>query len=430
MNHTSPQVADPLLYERTYVASVFAQPALADEHRLSPETLSHAPFAIALAVMAKLRMDGQRITPTTLTLALGSSVTNPRELVAELRDAPIDTDLAPVASQIRAAAMCRSMAAGAAALARASERGDLGACRDVIGRLVLAHDAGDQAQPVMTMRELLTTTIEAVSRESSQNDARQQIPVGMPQIDTSYKLSPGQMLVIGAQTNVGKSSLITTWLLSIAKRGTPVGIVTVEDPPEDFGAKILGDLTGINPARMWAGRMSPAEWESLQKRWLAHVDLPLSSAYVGSRSIDDVLARIEFMARVRGVRVVAVDYLQAISHRSGKDLRERIDRSLEELIALCGRLGVALILASQLSRPDKGSPFKEPQLIDLKESGSIENRAQCVVMLWRENDKPNAPVKAKIAKAKRQPAGVRFTLSRDPDTGMLVDAASLEPDES
>jgi replicative DNA helicase len=149
---------------------------------------------------------------------------------------------------------------------------------------------------------------------------------------------------------------------------------------------------------------------------------PLSFAYVGSRRLEDVLARIEFMVRVRGARVVAVDYLQSIVPRgSFHSRREAIDSVLAELISLCGRLGVALILASQLARPDKGSPYREPNLIDLKESGEIENRAQCVVMLWRDSDEPGAVVHGKIAKAKRQPAGARFDLVRDPDTGMLIE---------
>ena len=410
--------------ERTYVATILAQPSLVDAHRVAPEALSHEPYALALATILKLRTEGQRVTPLALAMALPHA----KDVVQHLRETPVELDLAPVAEAIRTASRARTMAAGAASLARAAERKDLDACRDIISRLVLAHDAGDVEQPVMSMRELLAHTVEAIASEAS--ETRQQIPLGMPQIDASYRLSPGQMLVVGAQTNVGKSSLITTWLFSIAKRGVPVGLVSVEDPVEDFGAKILADIVGINSARLWSGKLSAQEWRVLTERGLARADAPFSFAGVASRKIDDVLARVEFMVRVRGVRVVAVDYLQAISHRPGHDIRQRIDATLEELLSLCGRLGVALILASQLARPDKGSPFREPQLIDLKESGSIENRAQCVVMLWRDDDQPGTPIKAKIAKAKRQPAGVRCVLARDPDTGMLVDEASVNADDA
>lgn len=415
-----PAAANPHDVERTLIASYLAQPTLLDAHRIAPEALVSQAYAELLSVMLRLRLDGQRITAHSVTFAAGAHV---RETVAALRETPVELDVGPIVKHLQTQARAREFAAGARQLSAYAERGDLAGCRDVVGRMMLTHDAGDQAQPVMTFRELLTRTVEVISAEGAAGQT--QIPVGMPIIDASYKLSPGSMLVVGAQTNVGKTSLIVTWMLSIAGRGTPVGIVSVEDPPEDFGAKALGSLTGINPTRMWSGSLGVSEWRVLQERGLARADAPISFAHVASRKLDEVLARVEFMARVRGCRVVAVDYLQAIAHRSGKDARERINSTIEELISLCGRLGVALVLCSQLARPDKGSPFKEPHLIDLKESGEIENRAQCVVMLWRENDTPNAPVKAKIAKAKRQPAGVRFTLARDPDTGMLVEAESL-----
>ena len=216
--------------------------------------------------------------------------------------------------------------------------------------------------------------------------------------------------------------MLMTWLMSIASRSIPCGIVSVEDPDEDFGAKALGQMTGINPKRMWSGDLSQAEWAKIMAVRGYDMPHPFSFGYVGSRRIDDVLAKIEFMARVRGARVVAVDYLQSIMPRgSFSSRREAIDSILAELISLCGRLGVALILASQLARPDKGNPYREPNLIDLKESGEIENRAQCVVMLWRDSDEPGVDIHAKIAKAKRQPAGARFDLIRDPDSGMLIE---------
>lgn len=407
--------------ELRLVASLLAQPRLIAEHRLAPQLLTNPFAARALATLQKLDLEGQRVVEGSLMLACEAQ---DREAVRKLRTVEIETEVGPLVAHLKSAATARDFAMLARTLGRLAASGDVKGCRDAIGRAMLANEAGDAPMPVLTFRELLLKTVETITAQGVA--AHTQIALGMELLDRSYKLSPGSMLVVGAQTNVGKTSVTMTWLLSIAKRGTPVGVVSVEDPDEDYGAKALGELAGINPARMWAGAMTTSEWQRCIDAAMPHADLPFSYTHVGSRRIDEVLARIEFMARVRGVRVIAVDYLQAIAHRSGgKDIRERIEATLEELISLCGRLGVALILCSQLSRPEKGNPFREPQLVDLKESGAIENRAQCVVMLWREDDKPNTPVKAKIAKAKRQAAGVRFTLRRDPDTGMLVDERSL-----
>lgn len=407
--------------ELTLVASLLAQPSLIAQHRLAPTALTNPFAARVLATMQKLDFSGQRVFEGSLLLA---SAANDREDIKKLRAVDIETDPGPLVAHLRRHAQARELGSVARTIGKLAATGEVEAAKEVLGRALLAQETGDVAMPVLTFRELILKTVETIKTQGV--DAKAQIRLGMDVLDGSYRLSPGSMLVIGAQTNVGKTSVVMTWLMSIARRATPVGIVSVEDADEDYGAKAIGDLAAINPSRMWAGKLTEEEWRVCIERSMRHADLPIHYTHVSSRRLDEVLARIEYMARVRGVRVVAVDYLQAIAHRhGGKDIRERIDNTLEELISICGRLGVALILASQLARPDKGSPFREPQLIDLKESGSIENRAQCVVMLWREDDKPNSPVKAKIAKAKRQPAGVRFALRRDPDTGMLVDERTL-----
>ncbi len=407
-------------HEATYVASIMSRPVLYESHRIDPADLSPAARALLLATLT-VRDRGDRTSPLNVRLELErQGVEGSDAMIARYRGVGVEMELGPIASRIRDLAEMRRMGDVALALGKACDMGDLNAAREIGARLAATHDPAAVDSPVRTFRELLMMTVEALTSEESAK--AKMISLGMAALDATYRLSPGSMMVVGAQTNVGKTSVLMTWLLSIAGRGIPAGVISVEDPDEDFGAKALGSLTGINPKHMWSGNLDAAQWSRLMDAGSKHMAVPLAFAYVGSRRLDDVLARIEFMARVRGVRVVAVDYLQSIVPRGHyNSRREAIDSILAELISLCGRLGVALILASQLARPDKGSPFKEPNLIDLKESGEIENRAQCVVLLWRDSDAPGEDTHAKIAKAKRQPAGARFDLIRDPDSGMLIE---------
>lgn len=406
-------------HERIYAATVVAMPELCEQHRVAPEDLSTPEYSRVVEAVLRLRLGGSRVTRVALRAELermGFDRMTKGEWLDELGD--IEPDIEPIAQRLREIATARRMHGDASRLVAMLARGDVAGAREVIGRLQLAHDPSSNADPVMGYRELLTTSLEAIIAE--RGALAKLISVGMPSVDRNYKLAPGSMLVVGAQTNVGKSSLLITWLHDICGRNIPAGLISVEDPSEDWGAKLIGALTGINPSRLWAGQVRPDDQDKLGRIQQAQ-NLPMSFCYVSDRSLDGVLSRMEFMVRVRGARVIMVDYLQAIAHRDAPSMRERIDRTLEELIAQAGRLGVALVLASQLARPEKGNPFREPNLIDLKESGSIENRAQCVVMLWRRSDQPDAPVEAKIAKAKRQPMGARFTLGRDPKSAMLVE---------
>jgi replicative DNA helicase len=412
-------VEPSLRWERTYVATVLAMPRAYDAARVSLDDIGSAQLRGVLDAVLALHTRGDRVTRTAMRAELERS--GSARLIGTLDDlGEVEPDLAPVAQRIREHAHIRRLRVDAARLTRAIDRGDMAAAREAIGALSLAHDASADRDPVMSMPELLAHTIEEI--QAAQREQRDGGFVTLP-IPTKERLmlAPGTMCVLGAQTNVGKSSLLSAWLLALAHRGTPVGLISVEDPAADWGAKALADMSGVNSAKMWEG-MDRSEWGRLSAAIDQSRDLPLSMSFVSDRALDGVLSRMEFMVRVRGARMIAVDYLQAISHRDAPSTRERIDRTVEELLAQAGRLRVPLVLASQLSRPDKGNPFREPNMIDLKESGSIENRAASVILLWRADDKAGTPTLGKVAKAKRKPVGARFTLVRDA-RGQLVELA-------
>lgn len=271
-------------------------------------------------------------------------------------------------------------------------------------------------------KQVVDGTIEAYVQLGTDKD--RSVALGTPAIDAHWRPYPGSLTVVGAATGTGKSTLLTSWALSLARRGIANGIVSAEDPVEDFGSKMLGELSQVDPASIWKGNADKHEMARVIAAAEKHEALPFAFSYVGSRRLDDVLAAMRIQARKHGARVIAVDYLQTITPRmnSGRDVREKTDAVLAELIVEASALGVALVLASQLRRPDREAP--EPSVTALKESGTIENRAQAIVLLWRDDAKANGVVFAKLAKVKRGPSGKRFRLERDPDTGGLMQASN------
>ena len=407
-----------LRWERIYVATVVAMPGAYDEARVSLEDIGNPQLRAILECAVSIHHGGRRVTRMAMRAELDR--TGRAHLAGTLDSlGEIEPDISSAAERVKEYAQVRRMRVESDRLSRALQRLDIEAAREAIASLSLAHDAAESRDPVMTFGELLAHTVEQI--QDSRREQHEGGLVILP-VPSSEHLAmvPGTMLVLGAQTNVGKSSLISSWLLTLSQRGTPVGLISVEDPVADWGAKALADLSGINSSRMWHDNMGRDEWVRLSDAAVKHRDIPLSMSFVSDRSLDGVLSRMEFMVRVRGARLIAVDYLQAIAHRDGPSVRERIDRTVEELLAHAGRLRVPLILASQLARPDKGNPFREPNLIDLKESGNIENRAASVILLWRSDDRPGTPIQGKVAKVKRKPVGARFELVRDA-RGQLVE---------
>lgn len=415
-------------HERAYVATILALPQLIDGHRIDPADFGERSYATTLEAILALHLRGTRVTPMAVRAELergGHGRIATAEYLAQF-DGCIETDLEPVCLRIRELAHIRHLRLRAADLERALAKHDLSTARGLIATMSAPDLTLDRGSPVYSLGELMDLTHRAISvdRTQQQRDAR----MGLPVLSRNCRLAPGMLTVIGAQTSVGKSTLMLNELLDMATRTTDrveCGLISVEDPEEDFGAKIVGQFARVNPARMWNERLTPDDVQAIAEARMRQEnrDAPFFLCHVADRALDTVLARMEFMARARRCRVIGVDYIQAIAHRNGKDIRERIDRTLEELISLAGRLGVSLVLASQLSRPEKGNPFKEPNLIDLKESGSIENRAQNVILLWRKNDQPGQPIHGKVAKVKRLPIGVRFKLGRHHETSKLVELA-------
>lgn len=400
---------------RVYVATLVAMPDLLDAYRLDPSDLEGDPRALYLGLVAA-RAAGTVTANAIAIEAQRAGCVRSTEALSALASVLIDPDLGPIVERLKELGAVRRMQADARALTMALERADLGAARVALAKLGNAS-TGRTGAAIMDFSALVAHTASAISEAA--REAGHLIRLGTPSVDRAYRIGPGSMVTIGAQTNVGKTTLAWSWLMDLAKRGVPCGMISVEDPPEDMGAKAIGDIASVNPAHLWQGA-TQADWDRVRERVASHKGLPVYTAHIPDRGIDSVLATMDAMATSHGCKVVVVDYLQAISHREGPSVRERVDRSLEDLISQAGRSKVGLVLLSQLARPERGNPFREPQLIDLKESGSIENRAQCVVMLWRESDSPG-PIRAKVAKAKRQAAGARFALVRHPQHAGLVE---------
>ncbi len=346
----------------------------------------------------------------------------------------VEVNATAAAARVRELSAARRLVEAALTAQQQAEGGDVSGAADTMRRAG-AEDATLEDR-VYTHREMLTATAEAILKEH-EGAANRFVALGLgPSVDGSFKAGPGDLCVIGAAPNVGKSWLILGSAASLAERDVPCGIVSVEDPVEDAGARRLAMLSGVDPEKLWHPPIAPTDWQRLMSAMQdSHIDAPIAYAKIKSRRLDGVVAAMTTMARTHRARVLFVDYLQAIRHpqfSSKLTTRECINDILATLQATAAQLGVALVLASQLAR-DKSSPFKEPHLHDLKESASIEESAQCVVLLWRTTDDQQARdygvVRAKVAKVKRARAGKRFAYARHPRTYAMVELEDWSPDD-
>lgn len=413
-----------VILERRYVGALMLDPSAADRAGVGLDDVTDREARRALECVYALRERGVEVNTDTLDLELSRRGYDRERQLNVMGWAHGLDDIAAVAARLREMTEAREIEAVAAEVARvARETGDPARCREQMRELL---DIGRRSSPsdrVKTFREVCVATAEALMDPKTRDGMR----IGWPSVDKVYRLTRGQLLVLGAQTNVGKTSAFATWALHLAQVSRePVGVISVEDGAEDWGAKWIGEVSGVNPESLWKGNHDLPRDEMVKAVADAvKAGVPLHFSEVADRSLDSVLADMAHMKHAHGVKAVFIDYLQAISMPNGvRDMRMGTDRILESLISQAGKLKVALVLACQLSRPPKEKPYREPTKHDLKESGTLENRAQCIVMLWRGE---SGEVLGKIEKAKRTSFSTApFRLSRRSIDGRLHEVTEIE----
>lgn len=397
---------------------------------LRPDTLESAPIQLTdlvspahqaiWAAMVAVRARGDDVNTVSVRIELERAgrlhAVGPERLLA-LSDT-LELDPHACAKRLRELAALRRIREASIRAVSLVDAGELDQARQELARVAL-EEPGTDEDPALTFREMLVGTLGALVEK---REAQSLVSLGTPAVDDVFSAGAGDLVVLGAATGCGKSTLLTTWALSMARRGIGCGIVSIEDKGEDYGSKALTEISGVPTEALWKGAVSDEQADSLLRAIDRDGHLPISFVKIRSRSVQAVVSRMAFLARVRGARVIMVDYLQAIRHREiGSTARERVNDTLAVLMAAAAQLDVTLVLASQLRRSD-GSKYHEPHDGELKESGDIENSAQCIVLLWRETDDEKDPrfgvVYGKIAKVKQVATGKRFWMRRT--TGSLL----------
>jgi replicative DNA helicase len=234
-------------------------------------------------------------------------------------------------------------------------------------------------------------------------------------------LEIGSVTILGADTNVGKSSIALEMVLGAAERQVVAGYVSREDLKLLIGRRFLSALSGIPARRIKQKVIHAAEWPRLSNAAVVLQGMSkrvLVNAQRGGNELD-VCAAMTRMAQ-RGAKMVVVDYVQAISSsQRTQDRRNEVMQVAKRIGAHANRVGVALVLLSQLTVPQNAKPGDEPGKHWLKETRDLANMADNIILAWREEESEWAAIRLKLAKGKDGCIGNTWAMIRDKDTGRL-----------
>jgi replicative DNA helicase len=247
------------------------------------------------------------------------------------------------------------------------------------------------------LADLLQPTMDELDAIASRGGHATGVMTGYTDFDDlTNGLHPGQMIIVAARPGMGKSTVGLDWARSCSlKRGLTSVIFSLEMSRTEIVMRLLSAESKIRMQDMRGGRMSDEDWTRLARRMGEISEAPLFIDDSPNMTMMEIRAKARRLKQRNDLKLVVVDYLQLMT--SGKRVESRqqeVSEFSRQLKLLAKELEVPVVAISQLNRGPEQRQDKRPMLSDLRESGSLEQDADLVVLLNRpdatERDDPRA----------------------------------------
>lgn len=262
--------------------------------------------------------------------------------------------------------------------------------RAVLGVSLDIHESGG-LQPVK--QALRDEVIEWGARSLGKGSPG--IPTGFRGLDEEIGgLHGGDLLVLAARPGMGKTSLVTSLAVNVSKRGHATAIFSLEMPARQLAGRMLCTEAGLSVALTRAGRLSPSQLTSVNVALsdLKDLGIYIDDAARGRPYVSDIVSRSRRLAanlarKNQKLGLIVVDYIQIVKLR-GELQKQRHDLAIAEvsieLKGLAKELGTTVIACAQLNRSVESRTDKRPGMADIRDSGQIEQDADLIAMLYRD----------------------------------------------
>ncbi|MBP2475584.1 replicative DNA helicase [Crossiella equi] len=247
------------------------------------------------------------------------------------------------------------------------------------------------------LEDLLQPTMDEIDAIASRGGNALGVPTGFIDLDSlTNGLHPGQMIIVAARPGVGKSTLGLDFARSASiKHGMTSVIFSLEMSKTEIVMRMLSAEARIRLADMRGGKMSDDDWTRLARRMSEISEAPLFIDDSPNMTMMEIRAKARRLKQRHDLKLIVLDYMQLMT--SGKKVESRqqeVSEFSRNLKLLAKELQVPLVAMSQLNRGPEQRTDKRPMLSDLRESGSLEQDADMVMLIHRpdawERDDPRA----------------------------------------
>lgn len=252
---------------------------------------------------------------------------------------------------------------------------------------ILGLAAGKRAVGFEPMSAIALRAMDALERAHATKHGINGVPTGFTDLDHITRgLQPGTLVVLGARPGMGKTSLAMNIALHAAVAGRVVGVFSTEMPNDELFIRQIASTARLDSHSLQSGYIGERDWQRVAEAVNAIAAAPMFADETPAITVFEVRSRARRLKAEHGLELLVIDYLQLMGTSGRYDNRTlEIGAITGALKGLAKELKIPILLLSQLSR-DNEKRGGRPKLSDLRDSGSIEQDADIVLFLYRQED--------------------------------------------
>jgi len=261
------------------------------------------------------------------------------------------------------------------------------------------------ADTFIPIKAALAESFDRLDELHKQAEGLRGVPTGYKDLDdTLAGMQKSNLLILAARPGVGKTSLALNMAQNLAvKYKKPVGFFSLEMSQEELVDRLLVAQADIDAWKLKTGKLDEEDFTKLSNAMGELAEAPLFIDDTPGLSILEMRTKARRLQVENGVELIVVDYLQLARSRRLENRVQEVSEISQGLKNLAREIKVPVLAVSQLSRAVEQRGTRKPQLADLRESGSIEQDADVVMFLWREEEDNSENVNLDIAKHRNGP---------------------------
>ena len=330
--------------------------------------------------------------------------------LAELASAvPTAANIAQYAQIIRDHFIKRQLISASSKSSQAAfdETADVRSILDEAEQAVFALSQEHLRQNFIPLKDALAESFDRLDELHKKPGGLRGIATGYDDLDSKLAgMQDSNLLILASRPGQGKTSLALNIAANVAIReGLPVGFFSLEMSKEEVVDRLLVSQSEVDAWRLKTGRLDDEDFDRLQEAMGILADSPLYIDDTPAANILEMRTKARRLQVEHGLSFLIVDYLQLVVGRHLENRVQEVSEISQSLKNLARELKIPVLACSQLSRAVEQRGTKKPQLADLRESGAIEQDADVVMFLWRQDPDDNEHVKLDIQKHRNGPTG-------------------------